>query len=109
METFLINYWWVIFLVGSFICGFYTAKVAHEKGYSSGWWFLGGFLFAFVALIAAVGLPDRQIARSFRVGQRVYARGVDGTVIRMEEDLVVMDDGQGNVSKCKLYEVFPRA
>lgn len=107
LAVWILDYWWVLFLAGSLICGFYTAKVAHEKGYSSGWWFLGGFLFAFVALLAAVGLPDR--VRSFHVGQRVSARGVEGTVIRIDGQLVVVDDGRGQVLECKLDEIFPRA
>lgn len=93
--------------IGAFICGCFTAKVAHEKGYSAGWWFLGGFFFAFVALLAAVGLPDR--VRSFHVGQRVYGRGVEGTVIRTDRQLVWVDTGQGQVLECKLEEVFPRS
>ena len=99
---------WTIFFVIWFACGFFTAKVAHEKGYHAGWWFLGGFFFGFFALLAAVGLPDR--LRSFRVGQRVYARGVEGTVIRIDQtqQLVVLDDGHGQVLECKSDEVFPR-
>jgi hypothetical protein len=109
MESLVVNYWCLLFLAGSFAFGFFTSKVAHEKGYSAGWWFLGGFFFAFVALLAAVGLPDRQSVRSFHVGQRVYARSVEGTVIRIDADQVFVDDGHGNVSQCKTEEVFPRA
>lgn len=38
------------------VAGF-TATVAREKGYSVGAWFLGGFFFNVIALIAVAGLP----------------------------------------------------
>ena len=40
---------------------FYTSKVVEEKGYKNkDSWFLGGLIFGLIALLAAVGLPDRK-------------------------------------------------
>lgn len=51
-------------LVFSRIFAFYTAVVTGDKGYSYMLWWLGGFFFGPIALLAAVGLPDRMDRRS---------------------------------------------
>jgi hypothetical protein len=38
----------------------YGAYVAGQKGYDSGMWLLGGFVFGPLVLVAAAGLPDRK-------------------------------------------------
>ena len=103
------NEFWVVVLVIWCGCGCFTAKVAGEKGYSTGWWFLSGFIFGFVALIGAAGLPDRLGGQNFAVGQQVYARGTAGTVIRIDRKThqVLVDTGN-TVLECRADEVFPK-
>ena len=47
--------------------GFYCGEVAYQKGYSGAAWAIGGFLFGFIALIAADGLPDRKLRKYIRL------------------------------------------
>ena len=55
-------------------CGFYSAQVAHQKGYSGTKWGIGGFFFGFMALIAAAGLPDRRLRKYIRqIGEKQNA------------------------------------
>ena len=49
---------WIV--AGWMAAAFYTATVASAKGYSFGWWLIGGLVFSLVALIAAAGLPERR-------------------------------------------------
>jgi hypothetical protein len=51
-----------LFVVFGIVFGLFTMTVASKKGYSSGAWFLGGFIFNIVALIAAAGLPLKRDA-----------------------------------------------
>ena len=53
----------VIFFIAS---GFYCSFVAGEKGYSRKNWFFGGLFFGFLALFAAVGLPNKKLERYIR-------------------------------------------
>ena len=46
--------------------GFYCSVVAGEKGYNRANWFLGGLFFGFLALFAAVGLPNKKLERYIR-------------------------------------------
>ena len=50
----------LIFLVQGAIFGIFTSLVANGKGHSGGGWFLVGFFFSLIGLIAAVGLQSRQ-------------------------------------------------
>lgn len=50
---------WAVLFSFWFTCACYTSKLANEKGYNAAWWFLGGFLFGLIALIASAGLPDK--------------------------------------------------
>ena len=43
---------------------FFTANVAGQKEYNAILWFIGGFIFGPLALIAVAGMPDRR-ARKF--------------------------------------------
>jgi len=45
-------------LIG-FICGTFTSLLAGRKGYSAGGWFFLGFFFSLIALLVAIGLPDK--------------------------------------------------
>jgi len=56
MEIFL------VFLFAWLPCTFYAATVSSEKGYNGFRWGLGAFFFGPVALIAAVGLPNKDRA-----------------------------------------------
>lgn len=44
-------------------CAFYSMKIATLKGYESERvaWFMGGFFFIVIALIAVAGLPDLKL------------------------------------------------
>jgi hypothetical protein len=41
------------------ICGIFASKVAEEKGFNAGAWFMAGLFFSLIALLTAVGLPDK--------------------------------------------------
>ena len=44
------------------------------------WWFILGFLFSFVALIAVVGLPDRKLRKYIRqIGEKQNAIDPEGS------------------------------
>jgi hypothetical protein len=49
-------------LVSAIVFGSFTGYVAREKGYSQPRWLLLGAAFQAIALLAAVGLPDRNAA-----------------------------------------------
>jgi hypothetical protein len=53
-----VSIWMLAFASG---LGFLAAFVAREKGYSYVSWFFIGFFFPVVGLIAAAGLPVKQI------------------------------------------------
>ena len=56
------------------ITGAFCSAVANEKGYNAFWWFILGFLFSFVALIAIVGMPDRKLRKYIRqIGEKQNA------------------------------------
>ena len=56
----------VISLIVFTITGLYCLNIAEEKGYNGFLWFIGGFLFSFIALIAVTGLPDRKLRKYIR-------------------------------------------
>jgi len=43
------------------VVGFFSSKLASEKGYDKTLWFLGGLFFNIIALIAIAGLPVKDI------------------------------------------------
>ena len=43
------------------VSGFYSSKLASEKGYDTTLWFLGGLFFNIIALIAIAGLPVKNV------------------------------------------------
>jgi len=47
----------LLVLVAAIVFGSYTAAVAKAKGYDTAAWFIGGFFFWFIPLIAIVGMP----------------------------------------------------
>ena len=64
-QTLPWEFWfWLIVFVACVVCASFTARVAHAKGYSAGNWFAGGFFFGVIALLAAIGLPDRARAKA---------------------------------------------
>lgn len=52
--------WIVVAWLG---CGLFSGHLAAEKGRWGFWWFLMGILFGPIALIAAAGLPDKNLMR----------------------------------------------
>ena len=57
-----------------FSARFYSGQVANQKGYSGAAPAIGGFLFGFIALIAAAGLPDRKLRKYIRlIGEKQNA------------------------------------
>ncbi len=72
--------------------GFYCGQVAHQKGYSGTAWAIGGFLFGFIALIAAAGLPDRKLRKYIRlIGEKQNA-------IDVVKETVEVVDGNTKIS-----------
>ena len=49
----------VFALIIFFVAGLFVSNVAQEKGYNGFVWFIGGFFFSVIALIAVAGLPDK--------------------------------------------------
>ena len=43
------------------VTGFFSNKLANEKGYNPALWFLGGLFFNIIALIAIAGLPKKDL------------------------------------------------
>lgn len=70
METINIDlnifniYFWIVLLIHGVIIGIFTSWLADNKGYNSGLWFLLGFLFAEIALLALIGAVKRQAHQS---------------------------------------------
>ena len=76
-----------------FISGAYCGEVAEQKGYSRSAWAFGGFLFGFIALIAAAGLPDRKLRKYLRlIGEKQNA-------IDPQDELDDFEDAQKEVKK----------
>ena len=53
-------------LIVFLIAGLFCFNVAEEKGYNGFLWFIGGFLFSFIALVAVAGLPDKKLRKYIR-------------------------------------------
>ena len=67
-------------LIVFFIAGLFCFNVAEEKGYNGFLWFIGGFLFSVIALIAVAGLPDRKLRKYIRqIGETQNAMDPEGT------------------------------
>ena len=67
-------------LIVFFIAGIFCFNVAEEKGYNGFLWFIGGFLFNFIALIAVAGLPDRKLRKYIRqIGEKQNAIDPEGS------------------------------
>ena len=67
-------------LIVFFIAGLFCFNVAEEKGYNGFLWFIGGFLFSFIALIAVAGLPDRKLRKYIRqIGEKQNAIDPEGS------------------------------
>ena len=47
-------------------CGLLCSSLANNKGYNAWRWFACGVLFNILGLIAAAGLPDRQLRNQLR-------------------------------------------
>ena len=50
----------LLVLIG-IVVGFFSSKLASEKGYDTTLWFLGGLFFNIIALIAIAGLPVKDV------------------------------------------------
>lgn len=59
----------IIFILWMFmvciVSGAFTSTVAAQKGYDRIAWFIGGFFFSLIALLAAIGLPDKVLRSKF--------------------------------------------
>ena len=73
---------------------FYSAQVAHQKGYNGTDWGIGGFFFGTIALIAVAGLPDRRLRKYIRqIGEKQNAIPVDKeSVKKLVEQSVELSD-----------------
>jgi uncharacterized membrane protein YeaQ/YmgE (transglycosylase-associated protein family) len=60
----------VILFITGVITGAFASKVAEEKGYGSFTWFILGFFFSIIALIAAAGLPDKEARLQMQTGTK---------------------------------------
>lgn len=56
---------WIYIFVIAFVCGSLSQQVAKSKGWGEAW-FLAGLLFGPLGLLAAVGLPDKQLRNYVR-------------------------------------------
>ena len=56
----------VFALIIFFVAGLFVSNVAQEKGYNGFVWFIGGFFFSVIALIAVAGLPDKKLRKYIR-------------------------------------------
>ena len=70
----------IVSLIVFFLAGLFCFNVAEEKGYNGFLWFIGGFLFSFIALIAVAGLPDRKLRKYIRqIGEKQNAIDPEGS------------------------------
>ena len=68
---------------------FYSAQVAHQKGYNGTDWGIGGFFFGTIALIAVAGLPDRRLRKYIRqIGEKQNAIPVGKESIEQSDELI---------------------
>jgi len=61
METF----WIILFLLQGFIFGLFCSFIAREKKRDSVSWFILGFIFSFLAILALIAVPKEDIISSF--------------------------------------------
>ena len=57
---------WIVILVFALVCAGLSAEVANSKGWDGTAWFFAGFLLGPLGLLAAVGLPDKQLRNYVR-------------------------------------------
>lgn len=70
----------IAYLIIFFVAGLFVSNVAQEKGYNGFVWFIGGFLFSVIALIAVAGLPDKKLRKYIRqIGENQNAIDPEGT------------------------------
>ena len=50
----------ILYIISGVVIGLFTSHLAESKGYSSGAWFVLGFLFSLIALLVMVGMPKAQ-------------------------------------------------
>ena len=68
---------------------FYSAQVAHQKGYNGTDWGIGGFFFGTIALIAVAGLPDRRLRKYIRqIGEKQNAIPVGKESVEQSDELI---------------------
>ena len=70
----------VFALIVFFVAGLFVSNVAQEKGYNTFAWFVGGFFFSVIALIAVAGLPDKKLRKYIRqIGENQNAINPEGS------------------------------
>ena len=52
-----------LFFFVNLVCAFFVSWLAITKNYGGGAWFLAGFFFGFIALIAIAGAPAQPLKR----------------------------------------------
>jgi len=57
---------WIVILVFALVCAGLTAEIANSKGWDGTAWFFAGLLLGPLGLLAAVGLPDKQLRNYVR-------------------------------------------
>lgn len=80
----------LLLLVLVFACAGYTSHVADSKGHDSASWFVGGFFFGPLALLASLGLPDLTLRRYLRL------LAEQGGAMRSDGSSIPSDWGDGN-------------
>lgn len=71
---------WLIIIGSGLVCGFIACFVASEKGYSGITAFFWGFLFNFVGVLYAAGLPesiDKKVEHALIIDQAVAKQRVE--------------------------------
>ena len=87
-------------LIVFLIAGLFCFNVAEEKGYNGFLWFIGGFLFSVIALIAVAGLPDRKLRKYIRqIGEKQNAIEPDSGGDQWVRQPSNWDDAQKKVNK----------
>ena len=64
---FLMSFFNFIFIFFSLITAVFCSQISNEKVYDGLSWFILGFLFSFIALIAVAGMNDRQTRNYLRL------------------------------------------
>lgn len=67
-------------MIFGLIFGIFTGLLAGEKGYSAVGWFISGFFFGPIALLTAIGLPDKFLQNALleKLGSSITKKKSEG-------------------------------